>query len=140
MIREWICAILLVSGALFMFVGALGVVRLPDLFTRMHAATKSASFGSVLMLCAVAVYFGEVWIIFETLLVIFFIFLTTPVGTHMIGRVGYLLGTPLWQGTVINELQGRYNMRKRVLESGLHDSATQTGNENKMDNHLNEIK
>ena len=36
--------------------------------------------------------------------------------------------------------QGRYNMRKRVLESGIHDSATQTGNENKMDNHLNEIK
>ena len=140
MMREWICAILLVSGALFMFVAALGVVRFPDLFSRMHAATKSASFGSVLMLCAVAVYFGEVWVIFETLLVIFFIFLTTPVGAHMIGRVAYLLGAPLWEGTVIDELQGRYNMCKRLLESGLNDSATQAGNENKMDNHLNETK
>ncbi len=140
MMREWICAILLVSGALFMFVAALGVVRFPDLFTRMHTATKSASFGSVLMLCAVAVYFGDVWVIFETILVIFFIFLTTPVGAHMIGRVAYLLGAPLWEGTVIDELKGRYNMRKRVLESGLHDSATQAGNENKMDNHLNETK
>lgn len=129
--REWICAILLVSGALFMFVAALGVVRLPDLFTRMHAATKSASFGAVLMLSAVAVYFGEVWVIFETILVIFFIFLTTPVGAHMIGRVAYLLGTPLWEGTVIDELQGRYNIRKRVLESGLHDPATQAENSRK---------
>lgn len=140
MIREWACSILLVSGALFMFVGALGIVRLPDLFTRMHAATKSASFGSVLMLCAVAVYFGKIWIIFETILVIFFIFLTTPVGAHMIGRVAYLLGTQLWEGTVIDELQGRYNMRKRALESELHDSATKAGDERKMDNHLKETK
>jgi multicomponent Na+:H+ antiporter subunit G len=140
MMRELICAILLVSGSLFMFLAALGIVRFPDLFTRMHTATKSASFGSVLMLCAVAVYFSEVWVIFETLLVIFFIFLTTPVGSHMIGRVAYLVGTPLWEGTVIDELQGRYNMRKQVLESGLHDPATQAGNKNKMDNHLNEIK
>ena len=110
------------------------------LFTRMHTATKSASFGSVLMLCAVAVYFGEAWVIFETILVIFFIFLTTPVGAHMIGRVAYLLGTPLWEGTVIDELQGRYNVRKRVLESGLHDPATQAENKNKIDNHLNETK
>lgn len=133
MMREWICAILLVSGALFMFVAALGVVRFPDLFTRMHTATKSASFGSVLMLCAVAVYFGDAWVIFETILVIFFIFLTTPVGAHMIGRVAYLLGTPLWEGTVIDELQDRYHIRKRVLESGPHDTATQAENKSKMD-------
>jgi multicomponent Na+:H+ antiporter subunit G len=110
--KEWICALLLVSGSLFMLIAALGIFRFPDLFTRMHAAAKAASFGSGLMLASVAVYHHtEPWIVFEVLLIIFFIFLTAPVAAHMIGRAGYLLKVPLWHKTTPDELREQYDLQ-----------------------------
>jgi len=115
--KEWICAILLVGGSLFMLVAAIGILRFPDLFTRMHAATKAASFGVGLMLTSVAIHFAEFWVSIEVILVIGFIFLTAPVASHMIGRAAYFLQVPLWEGTVMNELKDRYDLRNKTLDS-----------------------
>jgi multicomponent Na+:H+ antiporter subunit G len=103
MIRDILAAILLLSGALFFLISAIGTVRFPDLYIRMHAATKGGAFGAVLMLLGVAAYFRDWWTGFEALLVILFIFLTAPVAGHMIGRAAYHIGTPLWHGSVIDE-------------------------------------
>ncbi|GET27112.1 monovalent cation/H(+) antiporter subunit G [Prolixibacter sp. NT017] len=107
MISEWISAILLVLGAFFMLLAAIGVLRFPDLYIRMHSATKASSFGALLMLVAVSIHFPVAYVIIEAALVIIFIFLTAPVASHMIGRIAHLLKVPKWEKTTVDELENR---------------------------------
>ena len=120
--KEIIVASFLIIGSLFMLIAAIGIVRFPDLFTRMHAATKGTSFGVVLMLIAVAIYFGDVEVILEVILVISFIYLTAPIACHMIARSAYFLGIPMWEGTVVDELRDKYDLHKHALRSGRNSS------------------
>ena len=115
--REIVSCVLLLLGAAFMLVASLGIFRMPELFTRMQAATKSSSLGAGLMLLGVVACFGDVGITTRALATIVFIFLTAPVPAHMLGRVAYLLGVPLWEGTIVNELRGKYNLEKKTLSS-----------------------
>jgi len=73
-------------GALLALVAALGLLRLPDLYTRMHAASKAGTAGSGILLVAVAIQSGEfdVWV--KSLLAIAFIFLTAPVSAHLLAK------------------------------------------------------
>lgn len=116
---ELIAAGLLLIGAAFMLIAAIGMVRFPDLFMRMHAVTKGSAFGAVLMLLAVGLFFGEMWVVYEVVVVITFIFLTAPVASHMIGRAAYFLNVPMWEGTWRDELRDRYDLRQHALKSGL---------------------
>ena len=102
---EYIAAILLVIGAVFLLLAAVGLVRMPDLFARMHATTKAATLGSSLMLVALVVYFRDLSIGTRAVAVILFLYLTAPVTAHMIGRAAHMIGIPLWKGTVIDELK-----------------------------------
>jgi len=115
--REWITAAVLLIGAGFTFLAAVGVVRMPDLFTRMQASTKGGTFGIGLMLSAVAIHFGELGVTTRALLVVAFFVLTNPVAAHMISRAAYLGGAPLWKGTVVDDLEGRYDLEGGRLES-----------------------
>lgn len=114
---EWIAAILLVAGSIFMLLSAVGTLRFPDIFTRMHAATKASSFGVGLMLSACVIYFNDSWTIAQALIIIIFIFITAPISAHMIGRVAYLLKVPLWEKTVVDELKDQYDLKTHKLES-----------------------
>jgi multicomponent Na+:H+ antiporter subunit G len=96
-----------------MLLAAVGIVRLPDLFTRMHAATKPATLGTALTMLAVAVHFGELGVTTRALLVVVFFVITAPVGAHMIGRAAYLAGVPLWEGTILDERRHRGDGRPR---------------------------
>ena len=104
MISEILTALLIVIGSGFMLLAGVGVVRMPDLFMRMQAATKAATLGAGCMLLAVIVHFGDVAVATRAFLVIAFIFLTAPVAAHMIARAAYSVGTPLWEGTITDEL------------------------------------
>ncbi|MDJ0950890.1 MAG: monovalent cation/H(+) antiporter subunit G [Alphaproteobacteria bacterium] len=104
---ELLTSVLVVAGGLFAFVAALGMVRLPDVLTRMHASTKAGTLGCGLILLAVAVHFAETGVVARAVAAIVFLLLTAPVAAHMIGRAAYRTGVPLWQGTVIDELGGR---------------------------------
>lgn len=115
--KEIIASAFLVSGAIFMFLSALGTFRFPDIFTRMHAATKASSFGSGLMLIAIIIYIGGIGVIISAVLTIVFIFMTAPVASHMIGRAAYFRGVPLWENTVVDELKGRYDPDNYTLAS-----------------------
>lgn len=116
-IHEIITFILISIGAFFMFVGALGLLRLPDLFMRMSATTKSVTFGVGSMLLAAAVYFNEVGVSIRMLATIGFLFLTAPVAAHMIARAAYMRHVQLWHGTSIDELAGRYDLNHNRLMS-----------------------
>jgi multicomponent Na+:H+ antiporter subunit G len=102
---EWLTATLLFVGTVFMLLAAIGVVRMPDLFTRMHAATKMPTLAMSCILLAVAVHFQEIGVVTRALLGIAFFFLTVPVAAHMIGRVAHLTGVPLWRRSVMDELR-----------------------------------
>lgn len=115
---EGLTALLLLTGAFFMLMGAVGIVRLPDLFMRMSATTKSATLGVSFMMLAVALHFDDLAIGARALATILFVFLTAPIAAHMIARAGYLRGVGLWQGTISDELQGRYDEETGELGSG----------------------
>ncbi|MGM0824357.1 MAG: monovalent cation/H(+) antiporter subunit G [Pseudomonadota bacterium] len=110
---------LILIGAIFMFLAALGLVRMPDLLTRMHATTKAATLGATLIMLAVALHFGEVAVVARAFGVILFIMMTAPVAAHVIGRAGYFVGARLWSGTVKDELRPNYDPLTHELKSGL---------------------
>jgi multicomponent Na+:H+ antiporter subunit G len=114
---ETISAVLLVAGAGFMLIASLGLLRMPDLFNRMHASTKAGALGVGFSLLAVAVYFHQqIDIVTRALAAVVFVILTAPVGAHMIGRAAYLIGVPFWQGTFIDEMKGRYDREAGDME------------------------
>ena len=89
MIAEWITAVLVLTGAGFVFVAALGVIRLPDVLCRMHAATKAGAFGVGLMLCGLVVHAGDLMTAIKATLVIGCFYLTAPIAGHLLGRIAY---------------------------------------------------
>ncbi|NJN96392.1 MAG: Na+/H+ antiporter subunit G, partial [Anaerolineales bacterium] len=93
--REVISLLLLLIGAIFVFIAALGVVRMPDMFLRMSAASKAGSLGTSLALVAAAVYFYDLSLATRLIATIAFIFLTTPIAAHLIARAAYVNEVPL---------------------------------------------
>lgn len=81
-----LAAILLFIGSIFIVIAAIGLVRFKDLFSRMHATTKATSFGVLLLLLAVSVYFNSWNIYIKAVLVIVFIYLTAPLAAHSIAK------------------------------------------------------
>ena len=81
-----LAVILVCSGAFFLFMGAVGLLRFPDFFTRMHAAGKCDTLGSLLLLTGLACYRGLDLVSVKILLIALFIFLTSPTATHAIAR------------------------------------------------------
>ena len=99
---------LLVAGALvlgggFVAVAGIGMLRLPDVLIRMHASTKAGTLGCGLVVLGVAGYTADALAITKALLVVLFLLLTAPVAAHLIGRAAYRSGTPLWEGTHVDE-------------------------------------
>jgi multicomponent Na+:H+ antiporter subunit G len=119
---EVISVALLLIGSLFLLLAAIGVIRMPDLLTRIQVATKASTLGVGCMLLALAVYSHDFGITIRALLVIAFFFMTAPVAAHMIGRTAYFVGVPLWEGTIVDELQGHYDPQTHTLLSTLPDS------------------
>ena len=114
---ELITALFLLVGGSFTLLAAVGSLRMPDLFTRMQAATKGSTLGVGCLLAAVAVYFGELGVVTRALAGVAFILLTAPVAAHMIGRAAYFISVPLWHGTIVDELRGRYEPDTHRLSS-----------------------
>jgi multicomponent Na+:H+ antiporter subunit G len=90
---------------------------MPDVFTRLQAATKASTLGVGCIITALALHFETTGITIRALLVVAFFFLTAPVAAHVIGRAAYFVGVPLWEGTIIDELRGRYHADSHRLDS-----------------------
>lgn len=118
-LRDWVTGLFLVSGAFFLFVASLGVLRLPDVLIRMHALTKAGALGAGLTFVACAVHFGQVGSVSVSGLTVLFLLLTAPVSGHAIGRATYRLGVPLSKATHVDEWEGKYQPDKA---SGRHSS------------------
>ena len=89
MIVDAIILILIGSSAFFFAVGTLGLIRMPDTYTRMHASTKCDTLGAGLALLALAVYSGFSIISIKSIIVIAFIWITNPTAAHIIAKAKY---------------------------------------------------
>lgn len=101
----WIVSTLLVTGAVFALLASVGLLRMPDLYTRLQSVAKAGTLGAGCVLAAVAIHFGTIEIVTQALLVMLFLFLTTPVAAHMIARAGHMSGVPLSKHSTIDERQ-----------------------------------
>ncbi len=102
MINETIGIILICIGVAFDFLGVLGLVRLPDVYNRLQAATKCVTFGSAGILLGVLFIQGFTSFGFKAVLGIVFIFLTSPVAAHAISRAAHRSGIALTKESIID--------------------------------------
>ncbi|MFD2444474.1 monovalent cation/H(+) antiporter subunit G [Bacillus sp. CGMCC 1.16607] len=102
-----IIAALILIGAFLSLVTAFGLIRLPDVYTRNHAASKAATLGVMSILIGTFLYFyiEEGHFNSRLILGIAFIFLTSPVAGHLISRAAYNSGVPLWHKSVQDDLK-----------------------------------
>ena len=83
---EILAGSLVLFGGAFALIASLGLVRLPDVLTRMHASTKAGTLASSLILAAVAIHFGDASVTAKCVAAVLFLLLTAPLAAHMIGR------------------------------------------------------
>ena len=86
--------LLLLIGALFMFLGALGMLRMPDVYTRLQAGTKAVTLGSMALLAGVVVHHPGWWP--RVLLIALFVLLTSPLSSSTIARAALRIGIRPW--------------------------------------------
>jgi monovalent cation/proton antiporter, MnhG/PhaG subunit len=87
-----VSGLLLLAGGLFALVGALGILRFPDLYTRMHAASKAGTLGSGFVLIAVAVASADLSVALRAGAAVIFLMLTAPISAHLLARAACLAG------------------------------------------------
>lgn len=100
---DLVSAVFLLIGLFFMFVSALGIVRLPDTFLRLHAASKGPTLGLMGLLLAAVVHLGTAQVALKALIVIVFVFIANPIGSHLLAKAALRGGHPKWEGTVGDE-------------------------------------
>lgn len=100
---QYVAGSLLMIGALFCALAALGMLRFPDVYTRLHAASKAGTVGAGLILLGVAFGGGDWGIAARALLGLVFLVMTAPLGAHLLARAALRCGTPTAVITTINE-------------------------------------
>jgi multicomponent Na+:H+ antiporter subunit G len=109
-----IAAFFFVAGGFFCMVAGIGLIRLNDVFARMHAATKAGTLGLALICVAVVVQ-AETWLqMVEALFVFLFMIATAPVGAHLIGRAAFRTRVPLDPKTKIDPGCSEFRRRRQV--------------------------
>ncbi|MEM9012666.1 MAG: monovalent cation/H(+) antiporter subunit G [Pseudomonadota bacterium] len=93
---EILAGLCILLGGVFSVAAGIGIVRLPDVFIRMHAATKVGTLASGLILAGAALHFLDAAIVFKITLAVLFLLLTAPIGAHMIGRAALRIGIKPW--------------------------------------------
>jgi multicomponent Na+:H+ antiporter subunit G len=123
---EIISAIIIMVGVLFVFIGAVGLLRLPDFYIRVSAITKAATVGVACIMIGVALNYNEIGISIKAFAVVLFLLITSPIAAHIIGRAAYNSGVPLWKKTEINEYED-YKKREIKIEEAKKSKDIPTG-------------
>ncbi|MEW6268453.1 MAG: monovalent cation/H(+) antiporter subunit G [Thermodesulfobacteriota bacterium] len=107
MLLEVLTALTMVVGTFFMVVTGIGLVRFPDVYTRMHAAGKAGTVGVALLILAPSVFFvaDQPFVTIRGLLAIVFQFLTTPGATYLLAHASYVRSYPVHARTEVDELE-----------------------------------
>ena len=95
-------AIITLIGSIFLFLGSLGILRMPDVYTRMQAGTKATTLGSILFFVGI-IFYGSEWAGKLIILILFIIF-TNPVSSHALARAAHSFGIKLTDRSVVDHL------------------------------------
>jgi len=101
-----IVLLLYAAGLFFNLSAVVGILRLPDLYCRLHSSSKNTTLGSLLIVFGLALQqftMGENPAGLKVLLIGVFFLIVTPVGSHALARAAYKYGIPLWEGTVCDQ-------------------------------------
>ncbi|HEY0920506.1 monovalent cation/H(+) antiporter subunit G [Devosia sp.] len=104
-LQQYVAAAFMAAGAVFSLLAAVGVLRLPDLYTRMHAASKAGVVGAGLVLLAMAIESGDGSVIIRAVLGVLFLLLTTPVSAHLLAKAAYRAGYKPIIANNVNDLE-----------------------------------
>jgi multicomponent Na+:H+ antiporter subunit G len=105
-VSELVGSLFILLGAVFLFSAGVGLLRMPDPFTRIQAGTKATTLGAALVMIGLAIYHPG-WS-FKLLLVVGFVFVSNPVSSHALARAGHRRGTPMAPGPdALAEIDGR---------------------------------
>ena len=96
-IRTVITGIFLAAGCFFFLVAALGVLRFPDVYSRMHPAGKTDTLGQALSFTGLMIYEGFNLTSVKMLFIILFMFIANPVATHALAKAAFVAGVKPWQ-------------------------------------------
>lgn len=97
-------ALTLLLGMAFLFIGAIGVMRLPDAYNRIHAASVCVTLGLTGMIVAACFHIGTTPILTKAAATIVFILAATPVGSHLLAKAAHHGALPIWERTLSDEL------------------------------------
>lgn len=103
-----IAAVFIVLSAIVIFSAAVGLLRFPDAFTRMHAATKAGVVGAGGLLMGAGIAHGSWSAVFMAGVGVFFLIATVTIAAHTLGRAAYLSGAPLADNTAVDALREVY--------------------------------
>lgn len=128
-IIEGVVLFFVIVGTVITLFASLGVIRLPDVYTRAHATTKSATLGILFILLGAFIHFiySHQIVSVRLLLAIVFVFLTAPVAGHLIIRSAHRSGVPLAEMSVQDDLQDDLDRKKQELEAEIGSRGTTTG-------------
>jgi multicomponent Na+:H+ antiporter subunit G len=110
-----LAGIMILIGAIFSLGAVLGLLRFPDVYSRMHAASKAGTLGAGLMLLAIAIHANDISIVTRAFAAIIFLLLTAPISAHLLARASYYMGYRPWTKTHIDELHNKYNKKDGIL-------------------------
>ncbi|MBR9871352.1 MAG: Na+/H+ antiporter subunit G [Gammaproteobacteria bacterium] len=98
-ITEYIVSALLIVGGAFTLVGAIGLARLPDFFTRLHGPTKATTVGVGAIMLSSVIYFSSHGFGISEILITVFLFMTAPVSANMLAKAAMHMGVKSMKGT-----------------------------------------
>jgi len=111
-------AIIILIGTVFGFLSAIGFIRLPDVYNRAHALSKSSTLGVLFVLLGTFLFFifAEGYFSIKLFLGIFFVFLTAPVSSHVTLRAAYRSKVPMAEISVRDDLKGYWSNDDQIPE------------------------
>ncbi len=96
-------ALITLLGSIFLLLGSIGLIRMPDVFTRIQTGTKASTLGTLLSLLGIGIIYFD--IAGKIFLLIVFILITNPVSSHMLARAAHYIGVKKADVTVVDELE-----------------------------------
>ncbi|MCK6265802.1 monovalent cation/H(+) antiporter subunit G [Vibrio sp. ZSDE26] len=115
---DFVIAFLVLMGSFLMLLASIGLNRMPDLLTRMHATTKAGALGIGLLVIAFAIVFwDDTAVVVRAGAVVVFVIFTAPIAAHVLARASYFVGVCVWEGTVKDAIKEQYDMETHQLSS-----------------------
>lgn len=113
MLLNLLTAFFFLLGSLLILIAAIGIIRMPDLYTQMHAATKAPTLGILFIMLGVGIYFHLLSIWGTISIIILFTFITAPVASHLLAKNAYSQGEPFFNPSQRDDYKHYLNSKNK---------------------------